>query len=150
MKDHKQMEEAVRLDQQLCFAVYGAAHAFNRAYKPLLEPLGLTYPQYLVMMALWERDEVTVKALGERLGLDSGTLSPLLKRLEQFGVILRQRDPEDERQVLITLTDSGTALKKEALRIMMSIGGATGCTINEMGDLRDRLNLLRHRLEKAG
>src|SRR3954462_14447282 len=96
---NSQAGDALRLDNQLCFAVYGAAHAFTRTYKPLLEPLGLTYPQYLVMIALWQKDGQTVRTLGDRLGLDSGTLSPLLKRLEQSGLVNRQRDREDERQV---------------------------------------------------
>nr|MDH4412881.1 MarR family transcriptional regulator [Rhizobium sp.] len=110
MTDHD-LEKELRLDKQLCFALYGAAHAFTRAYKPLLSPLGLTYPQYVVMMALWEEDDVAVKALGEKVGLDSGTLSPLLKRLEQVGYVSRRRDAADERQVFITLTAQGRALK---------------------------------------
>lgn len=150
MKDHKQLEGPFPVDQQICFAIYGAAHAFNRAYKPLLEPLGLTYPQYLVMMALWEQDKVTVKALGERLGLDSGTLSPLLKRLESAGSITRQRDPDDERQVLISLTEDGAALKRQALGIQMSIGAATGCNWADLKDLRDRVNALKAQLDKVG
>jgi MarR family transcriptional regulator, organic hydroperoxide resistance regulator len=94
--DNTKMESLLRLDQQICFALYGAAHAFTRAYKPLLDPIGLTYPQYLVMMALWEKETSTVKALGEMLGLDSGTLSPLLKRLEHAGLITRKRGTVDE------------------------------------------------------
>src|SRR6202167_2586758 len=89
------------LDNQLCFAIYSTAHAFNRVYKPLLDRLGLTYPQYLVMLVLWERDGVSVKEIGERLFLDSGTLTPLLKRLAQAGLIKPPRSTEDERQVLI-------------------------------------------------
>ena len=97
-------DQMLQLDNQICFAVYSAAHAFNRVYKPLLDRLGLTYPQYLVMLVLWERDGVPVKEIGERLFLDSGTLTPLLKRLEQAGHIKRTRSTEDERQVLIGLT----------------------------------------------
>lgn len=149
MKDKKQLEEASKLDQMLCFAIYGAAHAFNRAYKPLLEPLGLTYPQYLVMMALWDRDELTVKMLGERLGLDSGTLSPLLKRLEAAGLITRERDSEDERQVLICLTEPGSDLQTKALGVMTAIGQATGCTLSEVDDIRRRLNALSASLQKT-
>lgn len=137
------------LDQQVCFAIYSASHAFNRTYKPLLEPLGLTYPQYLVMLALWEEDGLTVKALGEKLGLDSGTLSPLLKRLEQAGRVTKHRDRDDERQVLISLTDEGRALQPEAGRIMSAIGKAAGCAVSELAELRDRLNALRASLEKA-
>ena len=116
--DEKKMESLLRLDQQICFALYGAAHAFTRAYKPLLDPIGLTYPQYLVMMALWEKETSTVKALGEMLGLDSGTLSPLLKRLEHAGLITRKRGTVDERQVLVALTPKGANLKKEGVKIM--------------------------------
>src|ERR1700738_4088413 len=103
-----------RLDNQICFAIYSTAHAFNRVYKPLLDRLGLTYPQYLVMLVLWERDDVPVKDIGERLFLDSGTLTPLLKRLEAADLIKRTRSTEDERQVLIALTSKGQALRGKA------------------------------------
>lgn len=145
--DDKELEKELKLDRQVCFALYGAAHAFTRAYKPLLEPLGLTYPQYLAMMALWEEDRLQVKALGERLGLDSGTLSPLLKRLEQAGYVTRQRDKLDERQVFITLTESGRALKAKAVGVMRAIGQATGCTISELESLRDNLKMLKNQLD---
>src|ERR1700760_1428959 len=102
-------EQLLRLDNQICFAVYSAAHAFNRVYKPLLDRLGLTYPQYLVMLVLWESDGVPVKDIGERLYLDSGTLTPLLKRLEQAGFLRRARSKDDERVVLISLTAQGHA-----------------------------------------
>jgi MarR family transcriptional regulator, organic hydroperoxide resistance regulator len=106
---------AVRgLDEQICFAVYSAAHAFNRAYRPFLAELGLTYPQYLVMLVLWEQDGQSVKAIGERLMLDSGTLTPLLKRLEGNGLILRKRGREDERQVLVELSEAGYHLREKA------------------------------------
>lgn len=141
-----ELEKELKLDRQLCFALYGAAHAFTRAYKPLLEPLGLTYPQYLVMMALWEEDSQQVKMLGEKLGLDSGTLSPLLKRLEQAGYVERRRDTADERQVFITLTEPGRAMQCHAVRIMRTIGEQTGCTMGELGSLRDSLNTLKKRL----
>ena len=144
------LEKELKLDRQLCFALYGAAHAFNRAYKPLLEPLGLTYPQYLVMMALWEEDGQQVKALGERLGLDSGTLSPLLKRLEQTGYVERQRDTADERQVFITLTEPGRAMKAHAVQVMRAIGEQTGCTMGELATLRDSLKQLKKRLAEVG
>src|SRR5580698_1903142 len=103
----------LRLDNQVCFAIYSTAHAFNRIYKPLLDRLGLTYPQYLVMLVLWERDDVAVKEIGERLFLDSGTLTPLLKRLEAADLIKRTRSTEDERQVLIALTAKGRALQEK-------------------------------------
>lgn len=137
------------LDAMLCFAIYGAAHAFTRAYKPLLEPLGLTYPQYLVMMALWAEDGQKVKTLGDRLGLDSGTLSPLLKRLEQSGLVKRKRDAEDERQVKITLTPQGVELKERSSGVMAEIGKATGCSLNEVTALREALVGLKERLEGA-
>jgi len=104
------------LDEQICFAVYSAAHAFNRTYRPFLAELELTYPQYLVMLVLWEQDGQGVKAIGDRLMLDSGTLTPLLKRLEGNGFILRKRGREDERQVLVELTVSGRALREKAER----------------------------------
>ncbi len=102
------------LDEQICFAVYSAAHAFNRAYRPFLAELGLTYPQYLVMLVLWEQDGQSVKAIGERLGLDSGTLTPLLKRLEGNSLIRRKRGREDERQVLVELSETGHVLREKA------------------------------------
>ena len=135
------LEKELRLDKQLCFALYGAAHAFTRAYKPLLTPLGLTYPQYVVMMALWEEDDLSVKALGEKVGLDSGTLSPLLKRLEQIQYVSRRRDAADERVVFITLTEEGRALKRRALEVFSTIGDQTGCDIAEIESLRDSLNI---------
>lgn len=139
----------IRLDAQLCFAIYGAAHAFNRTYKPLLEPLGLTYPQYLVMIALWEEDGQPVKAIGDRLGLDSGTLSPLLKRLEQAGLVVRKRDRGDERQVRISLTEKGADLKNEAASVTEAIGKALGCSLDEAAALRDGLVALKKRLLSA-
>ena len=147
--EQSELERQLTVDRQLCFAVYAAAHAFTRTYKPLLEPLGLTYPQYLVLMALWEKGEQPVKMIGEALDLDSGTLSPLLKRLQQAGLIVRTRDPKDERQVLISLTEKGAALKQEAIGVMMAIGTATGCDLDEMRDLRDALNSVRQRLSAA-
>jgi DNA-binding MarR family transcriptional regulator len=137
------------LDQQLCFAVYSAAHALNRTYKPLLDPHGLTYPQYIALMALWEEDGLTVKALGGRLGLDSGTLSPLLKRLEAAGYIRRARDKTDERQVLVTLTDRGDALRHEGRAIRGEIGKATGCSLEALQALTRDLQSLTGRLEDA-
>jgi DNA-binding MarR family transcriptional regulator len=107
-------DQLLRLDRQLCFALYAASRAMTRAYGPVLEPLGLTYPQYLVMLVLWETDDRTVGELGDRLGLDSGTLTPLLKRLEQRELIGRSRDPADERVVRIRLTDAGRALRDQA------------------------------------
>ncbi|WP_026612806.1 MarR family winged helix-turn-helix transcriptional regulator [Ensifer aridi] len=139
-------DEALTLGQQLCFAVYSAAHAFNRTYKPLLDRFGLTYPQYLVLLALWQQDSMTVKRIGEELGLDSGTLSPLLKRLEAAGYVRRMRDPADERQVIVSLTEGGRRLKTEAFTILAEIGKATGCSLEEVSELRDALHRLTQRL----
>src|SRR5262245_9248874 len=120
-------DQPLRLDNQICFAVYSAAHAFSRVYKPLLDRLGLTYPQYLVMLVLWERDGIPLKDIGERLFLDSGTLTPLLKRLEAAGLIKRTRSSEDERQVLMALTAQGQALKEKARAVPHSIVAASAC-----------------------
>ncbi|WP_411035162.1 MarR family winged helix-turn-helix transcriptional regulator [Shinella sp. BYT-45] len=141
--------DMLALDRQLCFAVYSAAHALNRTYKPLLDPYGLTYPQYIALMTLWQEDGRTVKALGETLGLDSGTLSPLLKRLEAAGYIRRARDRSDERQVLVTLTDKGRAMQHEAVAIRMAIGKATGCPLEALQALTGELQALTERLEAA-
>jgi len=142
-------EEEKRLERQLCFAVYATAHAFTRAYKPILERVGLTYPQYLVMLVLWEKDVMPVKVIGEQLDLDSGTLSPLLKRLEQSGLVIRARDPRDERQVIVSLTEKGSAMRGETDTIMGAIGKATGCSLDDMASLRERLQRLRSNLTAA-
>jgi DNA-binding MarR family transcriptional regulator len=134
------------LDNQICFAVYSTAHAFNRVYKPLLERLGLTYPQYLAMMVLWERDDVPLKDIGERLFLDSGTLTPLLKRLEAADLIKRTRNSEDERQVLITLTAKGQALREKAKALPQGILAASACSVDELVAMKNNLVALRDRL----
>ncbi|GLR95141.1 MULTISPECIES: MarR family winged helix-turn-helix transcriptional regulator [Bradyrhizobium] len=136
----------LRLDNQICFAVYSAAHAFNRVYKPLLDRLGLTYPQYLVMLVLWERDDVPVKDIGEKLFLDSGTLTPLLKRLEAAHLVKRSRSREDERQVLIALTPQGYALKEKARAVPQSILAASDCSVSELVAMKDEIVALRDRL----
>lgn len=115
-------DEALKLSNQLCFPIYAAANAIQKAYRPLLAPLGLTYPQYLVMLVLWERDGVSLGDIGRRLHLDSGTLTPLLKRLEVAGFVARRRSDEDERVVLITLTAKGRALKADAEPIPFRLG----------------------------
>ena len=137
----------LKLSDHLCFAVYSAAHAFNRVYKPHLERMGLTYPQYLTMLVLWEQDGLPVKAIGERLGLDSGTLTPLLKRLEQSGFVTRRRDPADERSVLIGMTEKGRGLKKEAERVPFALACAMGKSIGDIGDLRREITALRDALQ---
>jgi DNA-binding MarR family transcriptional regulator len=136
----------LRLDNQICFAVYSTAHAFNRVYKPLLDRLGLTYPQYLVMLVLWERDDVPVKHIGERLFLDSGTLTPLLKRLEAAHLIRRTRSSKDERQVLIALTPQGEGLREKARAVPQSILAAAACSIAELSAVRNDIVALRDRL----
>jgi DNA-binding MarR family transcriptional regulator len=139
-------DQALRLDNQICFAVYSTAHAFNRVYKPLLDRLGLTYPQYLVMLALWERDDVPVKDIGERLFLDSGTLTPLLKRLEAAELIRRTRSTEDERVVLIALTQQGHALREKSKAVPQSILAASDCSVGELLTMKDEIVALRDRL----
>lgn len=140
----------LQLGNQLCFAVYSTAHAFNRVYKPLLDRLGLTYPQYLVMLVLWEQDGLTVKDIGARLFLDSGTLTPLLKRMEATHLVKRTRSAEDERQVLVTLTSQGASLRDKARAIVPpAILDATGCSIAELTDLHGKLVKLRERLDAA-
>jgi DNA-binding MarR family transcriptional regulator len=137
------------LDNQLCFAVYSTGHAFNRVYKPLLDRLGLTYPQYLVMLVLWERDDVPLKDIGERLFLDSGTLTPLLKRLEAAQLIKRTRSKEDERQVLIALTSQGAALREKARAVPQGILASSACSVAELSAMKNDLIALRDKLNAA-
>lgn len=144
------MTNVPKLSDQLCFAAYSFTHALNRAYRPLLEPLGLTYPQYLVMLVLWEADGQTVKEIGERLKLDSGTLTPLLKRLETIGYVSRRRGKVDERQVIIHLTEEGRALSDRAAGIPVELGCAMGAELGEIADLRERLLAMRDRLGETG
>ena len=139
----------LQLGNQLCFAVYSTAHAFNRFYKPLLERLGLTYPQYLVMLVLWEEDGLPVKEIGERLFLDSGTLTPLLKRMEAAGLLKRTRSTADERQVIVALTAQGAALKENARSLPLSILAASECSVPELTALRSDIVALRDRLNAA-
>ncbi|AMO22910.1 MarR family transcriptional regulator [Ramlibacter solisilvae] len=139
-------DHALLLDNQLCFALYSASLAMTKLYKPLLDELGLTYPQYLAMLALWECDELTVSELGERLSLDSGTLTPLLKRLEAAGLVARTRDAQDERRVHISLTAAGRRLKARARKVPGSMVEATQCTMPEIIRLTRELRGLRERL----
>ncbi|HZH50774.1 MAG TPA: MarR family transcriptional regulator [Microvirga sp.] len=141
--------DGLQLAGQLCFATYAAAHAFNRYYKPLLDPFGLTYPQYLVLLVLWERENVTVKEIGQRLHLDSGTLTPLLKRLEAAGLVRRTRDAQDERQVRIDLTQKGRGLKAPVAAVWRDVVCATGLTMDELDTLKEQLNTLRESLTTA-
>jgi DNA-binding MarR family transcriptional regulator len=137
------------LDMQLCFGLYSASLAMTKLYKPLLAPLGLTYPQYLVMLVLWEEDRQPVSAIGVRLTLDSGTLTPLLKRLEAAGLVQRLRDAADERRVLIQLTPAGRSMKARATSIPQQILCATDCQLDEVSSLTQRLKSLRDSLTQA-
>ena len=141
-------DDALRLGEFLCFAVYSASHAFNRVYKPLLDELGLTYPQYLAMVLLWEQDDQTVGSLGEKLFLESSTLTPLLKRLEALGQVKRNRDRVDERQVRVRLTDKGRAMREKARAIPDCILEASGLEIDELRRLQSELVALRTALER--
>ena len=145
-KDSAKDVDLLKLDQQLCFALYSSAHALNRAYKPALKPLGLTYPQYLVMLVLWESDGPTVSQLGQRLALDSGTLTPLLKRLEALGFVQRQRDAADERRVLVHLTPQGRTLRSRAAGVPPQLLQASRCSVDELAALTQRLHALRQHL----
>ncbi len=136
----------LQLDRQLCFALYSASLAMTKIYKPLLEPLGLTYPQYIVLMVLWERDGLGVNELGERLFLDSGTLTPLLKRMEAAGWVQRARDEADERRVRVTLTSAGRALRRQAQAVPKALAEVSGCTADELISLTERLQQLRQQL----
>jgi DNA-binding MarR family transcriptional regulator len=140
---------AVSLDKQLCFAIYSASHAFTRAYRVLLEPLGLTYPQYLVLLVLWGRDGMRVKEIGAQLFLDSGTLTPLLKRLEALGYVRRVRDTGDERQVTIILTPAGQALEAKAASIPQEMDCMSQLEPDAKTALIERVARLRTSLQAA-
>jgi DNA-binding MarR family transcriptional regulator len=139
----------LQLDRQLCFALYSSSLAMTKLYKPLLEPLGLTYPQYLVMLVLWEGDGITVSELGQRLMLDSGTLTPLLKRLQTAGLLDRRRDADDERRVLLRLTAAGRAMKTRATRVPQQVACHVGCELDHLVALTTELQSLRNRLIAA-
>jgi DNA-binding MarR family transcriptional regulator len=141
---------ALKLDNFLCFAVYTAGHAFNRLYKPLLDALGLTYPQYLAMVALWDRDDQTVGELGDKLFLESNTLTPLLKRLEGMGLVARVRDKADERQVRLHLTQAGRALRAKAETVPGCVLDATRMSAAEASELTAAVAKLRETLLRQG
>jgi MarR family transcriptional regulator, organic hydroperoxide resistance regulator len=141
--------DPLALDRQLCFALYAASLAMTKRYRDLLQPLGLTYPQYLVMLVLWEGDGLTVSQVGERLALDSGTLTPLLKRLEASEFLQRLRDAGDERRVRLQLTARGRQLRDQAQTVPSQMAAATGCGLDELSDLSRRLHDLRMRLTDA-
>jgi DNA-binding MarR family transcriptional regulator len=132
-----------RLDHQLCFALYSSSLLMTKLYKPVLAPLGLTYPQYLVLLVLWETDRVMVSELGERLFLDSGTLTPLLKRMETAGLLTRTRAVDDERRVIVGLTAAGRALRRKAEGVPIAVACATGCELDELTALTAQLQALR-------
>ena len=140
------IDKALQLDNQLCFALYSASLAMTKLYAPLLTELGLTYPQYLAMLVLWERDGLMVSELGERLFLDSGTLTPLLKRLETAGLIARIRALDDERRVHVTLTAAGRKLKSRAVGIPACIATAVQCPLPDLVSLTRQVQALRQRL----
>ncbi|WP_412075280.1 MarR family winged helix-turn-helix transcriptional regulator [Streptomyces xanthophaeus] len=142
-------QEFLRLDGQICFALNAASRAFGGLYRVVLKDLGLTYPQYLVMLVLWEHGEMPVKQLGQHLRLDSGTLSPLLKRLEAAGLVRRERSTEDERSVHAQLTAEGAALRDRAVEVPRRIATATGFELAEIQDLQARLNRLTAALDAA-
>lgn len=131
------------LDNQLCFLIYSTNLALHQLYRKLLSPLGLTYPQYLVMLVLWEKDQLTVSEIGSRLFLESSTLTPLLKKLENAGFLSRKRSTRDERQVIITLTTQGIALKQQAIDIPHQIAEASACNLNELMQLKEQLEKVR-------
>ncbi|CQJ49338.1 MarR family winged helix-turn-helix transcriptional regulator [Yersinia rohdei] len=142
------MKNPLLLDKQLCFALYSANLALHKVYRKLLNPLGLTYPQYLVMLVLWEGDELTVSDIGQRLFLDSATLTPLLKRMESAGLLMRSRARNDERQVIIRLTSQGQDLREAAQKIPTAVIGATECDLEKISDIKQQLELLRDNLSQ--
>lgn len=148
-QDDERPAGSLLLDDQLCFALYAAQRAVTAAYRPLLDELGLTYPQYLVLLVLWERGETKVKELAATLRLDYGTVSPLLKRLESAGLVRRERSARDERSVLVTVTGRGEELRERAARVPGTLLTATGVGAAEVVRLREELWRLTERAEAA-
>lgn len=136
------------LDNQLCFLLYACSRGITRIYRPLLEKLNITYPQYLVLLVLWEQDEQWVNAIGARLQLDSGTLTPLLKRLQKSGVIVRKRSVEDERKVIICLTEKGRRMKETACEIPEALICRSGLTAEQYGILKTELEKLMNQIQQ--
>ncbi|PKF61740.1 MarR family transcriptional regulator [Psychromonas sp. psych-6C06] len=139
----------LQLDKQICFALYSASNAMSRAYRPLLEKLDLTYLQYIVMMVLWEHDTMNVKALGNKVSLDSGTLTPLLKRLEGKGLIVRSRSAEDERVRIITLSDAGFKMREQAESVPKEMFCKSKMSVEELAQLKQSCDLLLSKLSQA-
>lgn len=138
--------DSLKLENQLCFPLYACSKEIIKKYKPYLDPLGLTYTQYITLMVLWEENNITVKALGERLYLDSGTLTPLLKKMESQGLVTRERSPKDERNVYIKLTQQGVEMRDRAVEVPKQIGSCLSLSKEEMLSLRDMLNKILHQL----
>jgi DNA-binding MarR family transcriptional regulator len=139
----------IKLDVLICFAAYSASHAFSRFYRPLLDKLGLTYPQFIVMMVLWEKGKTTMKALTEELLLDSNTLTPLLKKLEAAGLVERSRNKDDERVLDVAPTDKGMAMKLDGQRASVALAAATGETLEGVLEMQQRLTRMRENVEKS-
>jgi MarR family transcriptional regulator, organic hydroperoxide resistance regulator len=139
--------ELLKLDNQLCFALYACSREVTKLYKPFLDELGLTYTQYITLLVLWEKDNITVKELGNRLHLDSGTLTPLLKKIETMGLVTRIRDKEDERNVYVKLTDDGIKMKDKAVEIPFKLFCSTGISAEEAVILKDKLRSMLETLE---
>ncbi len=144
------MDDTLKLDDFPCFAVYAAGHAFTRVYKPLLDALDLTYPQYLVMVTLWQKDRQTVGQIGAQLYLESSTLTPLLKRLEAAGLLARQRNAADQRQVHVALTEQGRALRAKAGQVPSCVFAAAGGNMEALSHLTKELTQLRTILDSGG
>jgi len=142
-RKNKSAEGVPQLDDQLCFALYSTSLAMSKLYRKLLKKLDITYSQYLVLMVLWEQDEQTVSSIGERLLLDSATLTPLLKRMEQAGLVHRVRAANDERQVIISLTEHGSEMRKEAAKFPSQVMCASGCGLQDIATLKKQLDQLR-------
>lgn len=147
--DTDEIARHVRLDASICFAAYSASHAFSRFYRPLLDKLGLTYPQFIVMLVLWEKGKTTMKALTEALMLESNTLTPLLKKLEAAGLVERSRNKEDERVLDVAPTAKGMAMKLDGQRASVALAMATGETLEGVIEMQQRLTRMRESIEKS-
>lgn len=143
-----QSQKALQLDQQLCFALYSTSLAMTKVYKPLLDKLGLTYPQYLIMLILWQNDGLALKDVGEQLQIDSGALTPVIKRMEAMGLLVRTRNPHNERTLEIRLSKAGWAMRQQAVQVNRTVGLSCGMAEAEIHGLRQELVQLRAELSK--
>lgn len=143
---HSEQYDVLRLDNQLCFALYAANRVMTKTYRERLDAIGITYPQYLVLLTLWERDGLTISEIGNALLLDSGTITPLVKRLESMGIIRRERVSDDERKVSVFLEDKGRTLIEQALKARLHVATRLGMTEDEISELRGDLMKLINRL----